>query len=611
MKRFQTATLSHDEIRMRLWRALDEGCPGTPGEYASWPVLGDVYDGFCIAKATIDGKYGLFKFPYTVGENDAIALGEPVDLLAADRGKLSGSVNLVASNVLTGDDAQEMVEALAKNNTLFARIKGSPNTNLVVFDLTSVGRPSKHAGKWQYQLAKAGLAAAIPTLISKPIHVTPGLDGHMEAGKSPVAIGAFLGAEGLENEDGTMTVRAIGTLWDSDFPEIVAEIQSKKAQLGASYEIAYLAASADRIGDKLIEIKDYQFSGGAILKKSAAAHPETQLLLASHDDTPVYDVMDEEDLPRLLAYVRGATSFTQADKLSYDQRQNLKDSDFALVQTVDGKKIRRFPIHDEAHRKNAWARLPQAKNLSDAERAEVANKIMSKAKSAGDDWAKPYKKSNGTWTKDTKEGGASMKYQGIPAEHEAAVDAIVAALKAEMKAEQDKAIAELKAAMPEFLKEKEKKKEADAEAEAKLVEAGKVLEAEKGKVVELTNQVTALTASVDGVKAELVAKTTQLAEIETKAKLAETAASLKADYGLTDEQLKEPKRAELMAKLAAAKEPLSVAEFKELISGGKVTAGKGQAPVPLFAGGGDPNHTAPDKDAIARAFPAATRVMFR
>lgn len=599
MRRFQTATLSHDEIRMRLWRELDERCPGTPGEYSSWAVLGDVYDGFCIAKASVNGKYGLYKFPYTIGDSDAIEVGDPVDLLAAERGKVSGSMNLVATNVLTGDDAKETVDELAKNNPLFAAIQDTPNTHLVVFDLTSVGRPSKHAGKWQYQLARSGLAAAIPTLISKPIHVTPGLDGHIEAGKAPVAIGAFLGAEGLENPDGTMTVRAIGTLWDSDFPDIVEEIKSKKAQLGASYEISYLSASADRIGDKLIEIKDYQFSGGAILKKSAAAHPETQLLLASKDETKVFDVMNEEDLPRLLAYVRGATSFTQADKFEYDQRPHLKDTDFALVQDVNGKTARRFPLQDTAHRHAAWAALSHAKNLSDAERAEVTARVL--VRSAGDAWAQPFMKS------DPKGGGASMKYQGIPAELESAVDAIVAALKAELKTEHDKAIAELQAAMPEFLKKKDKEK-AEAEAAAKL-ETEKA-EADK-KVVELGNQVASLTAGLEGAKAELAAKTTQLAEIEIKTKLVETAASLKADYGLTDEQLKEPKRAELMAKLAAAKEPLTVAEFKELISGGKVTAGKGKEPVPLFAGGGDPSQVAPDKDAIARSFPAAARINFR
>ncbi|HSE46337.1 MAG TPA: hypothetical protein VLA89_13510, partial [Gemmatimonadales bacterium] len=467
------------------------------------------------------------------------------------------------------------------------------------------------------------------SLIGKPIHVTTDFDAHFEAEKQPKAIGVFMGGIGLENEDGTITVRAVGTLWEGDFPDEVDEIKKNAATLGASYEIQYLAASAARVDTNVIEISAYEFSGGAILKKSAAAHPESQVLVAAQDRDTVFDVIvpfssrepagDDEAYARLLAYLKGATSFTRADKLTYDQRENLSDSDFALIQTVDGKKVRRFPIQDEAHRKNAWARLPQAKGLSDAERSEVANKIMNKAKSAGDDWAKPYKKSNGTWTKTTtKEGAAMPKYTGIPAELESAVDAIVAQLKAdaekalaEQKTASDKAAAGLQAQIDQLkadMMEKDpnsKKNKEMAEAEAKHAEA---LNAEKGKVVDLTNQVSKLTADFEGAKAELQAKTTQLEEIEAKAKLAETVASLKADYGLTDEQLKEEKRAALVAKLAAAKEPLSAAEFKALIAGGKVASGAGKEPVPLFAQRGEEQ---PDEKAIARNFPAAGAVRFR
>jgi len=221
-------------------------------------------------------------------------------------------------------------------------IKDSPNVHLVVFDLTSVGRPSHHEGPVQYQLSKKGLTKqALATLITKPIHVTPGFDGHFTAGKDPVAIGVFLGGAGIDNDDGSITLRAVGTLWDNDFPDIVKDIQEKQADLGASYEIAYLAASANRIGGSVVEIGEYEFSGGAILLKSMAAHPETALLMANKDETTVFDVMDDEDYARLIAWLRGGTSFTAADKLSYEQRNNLSDSDFGLIQTVNDRKVRR------------------------------------------------------------------------------------------------------------------------------------------------------------------------------------------------------------------------------------------------------------------------------
>jgi hypothetical protein len=70
----------------------------------------------------------------------------------------------------------------------------------------------------------------------------------------------------------------------------------------------------------------------------------------------------------------------EAKKLTTDQRNALPDSDFALIQEKDGKKIRRFPINDEAHVRNALARLPQAKDITEEERKSTLAKILKKAK---------------------------------------------------------------------------------------------------------------------------------------------------------------------------------------------------------------------------------------
>jgi chromosome segregation ATPase len=69
-----------------------------------------------------------------------------------------------------------------------------------------------------------------------------------------------------------------------------------------------------------------------------------------------------------------------AKKLSYQERKKLAKSAFALVQKKDGKEIRRFPIHDCAHARNALSRLPQAKDLSDSERATVKRKAEAAVK---------------------------------------------------------------------------------------------------------------------------------------------------------------------------------------------------------------------------------------
>jgi hypothetical protein len=621
MVKYHTAEMSHEQIRSAVQQALDtkyQGPPPEPTDYDKMPWAMEVYDDHVIHSGG-PGK-GLFKQKYTLGKaGECELIGDPE---AVEMGFVTkASMQLAASKVTTSvEEAQELMTELCDKNPLMASLKDSPNTHLVIFDLTSIGKPSNHEGQFHYQLAKSGLKAALPTLISKPIHVTAGLDGHFTAGKDPVAIGVFLGGVVIDQPDGSQVLRAIGTLWDDDFPDLVNEIKEKRADLGASYEIAYLAASASRLGGKVIEIGKYEFSGGAILYKSAAAHRETQLLMADKDTSQTFDVLDDEQLARLVAWLRGGTSFTQADTLSYKERTNLSDSDFALVQTVDGRKVRRFPIQDEAHRKNAWSRLPQAKNLSDAERSELATKIINKAKAAGDDWAKGYTKSGGEWTKGTQtKGGASMKYKGIPEDVEAVVDALIATaikdLEGSHKANMDRLVTEkaaveakLQAAMPmddegkpAFLKKKATELEAQVATLTTEVERLKPIEA----------KATEMTAAFEVAKASLATAQQELDKIAGEQKLAATITALKADYGLTDAQIKEEKRAPLIAKQAAGKEPLSIEEWKQLMTGAQVPGARGEI-VPLFAGGGDPGQGPKATPAeIAKNFPNAAKKTFR
>jgi hypothetical protein len=70
----------------------------------------------------------------------------------------------------------------------------------------------------------------------------------------------------------------------------------------------------------------------------------------------------------------------EAKKLTTEQRNALPDEDFALIQERDGKKVRRFPINDEAHVRNALTRLPQAKDITEDEKKSALAKILKKAK---------------------------------------------------------------------------------------------------------------------------------------------------------------------------------------------------------------------------------------
>lgn len=80
------------------------------------------------------------------------------------------------------------------------------------------------------------------------------------------------------------------------------------------------------------------------------------------------------------------TSKTENSMLTYKQRQELKDTDFALVfKGKDGNKVRMFPIFDEAHCKNALSRINQSKVQENLKKMgvnikEVVSKILKKAK---------------------------------------------------------------------------------------------------------------------------------------------------------------------------------------------------------------------------------------
>ena len=78
----------------------------------------------------------------------------------------------------------------------------------------------------------------------------------------------------------------------------------------------------------------------------------------------------------------------EAKKLSYKSRENLKDSDFAVVIKKGDKKIRKYPIYDAAHVRNALARLGQAAAKEGLKKLGVSvesvlKKVKSRAKKFG------------------------------------------------------------------------------------------------------------------------------------------------------------------------------------------------------------------------------------
>jgi len=68
--------------------------------------------------------------------------------------------------------------------------------------------------------------------------------------------------------------------------------------------------------------------------------------------------------------------------LTHKERSELPDSAFCYVKVINGKKVRKFPAHDEARVRNGLARLPQA-NLTRDEKQKVFRCLKAKAKKMG------------------------------------------------------------------------------------------------------------------------------------------------------------------------------------------------------------------------------------
>lgn len=84
---------------------------------------------------------------------------------------------------------------------------------------------------------------------------------------------------------------------------------------------------------------------------------------------------------RHLSVIEKVTDWFQKAKLTAAKEDALDDSDFALVVTRDGKKVRKYPIHDKAHVRNALARAAQMMNEG-GEAAKDAKAALPKIRAA-------------------------------------------------------------------------------------------------------------------------------------------------------------------------------------------------------------------------------------
>jgi len=105
--------------------------------------------------------------------------------------------------------------------------------------------------------------------------------------------------------------------------------------------------------------------------------------------------LDALELQATLARDKRNLSFSERVKdmvskavLTASAENKLSDDDFALVETKDGKKVRKYPIHDKAHVRNALARAAQmikAGGEAEADAKTALPKIRAAAKTMGID----------------------------------------------------------------------------------------------------------------------------------------------------------------------------------------------------------------------------------
>ncbi len=168
-------------------------------------------------------------------------------------------------------------------------VPGHPNRVPFSGILTRVDEPSDKpvggANGKRVLIPKAVAEAALASLLGMGVDYQPNLSGHDPRKKIGVITGATVEGDGVHIE---------GFLYGADFPAVVAEIQSKKALLGFSYEAQ---SHVNDWNSDPVEVTSCVFTGAAILFKSAAAYTTTSLEASASSEID----MTKEELQAMLA----------------------------------------------------------------------------------------------------------------------------------------------------------------------------------------------------------------------------------------------------------------------------------------------------------------------
>jgi len=182
---------------------------------------------------------------------------------------------------------------------------------------------------------------------------------------------------------------AYGIFHKSNFDEdykLIKELM-EKGVLCISFE-----AWGNRIynADKTYTLKNIEFAGGALLIKTSPAFPGSEVMEFSNKErvlelAKVFTEPDKFIYEGQEEYFIFELEGEDGKKLSYKEREALSDDMFAIVKTVNDKKIRMYPIQDENHVRAALSRLGQEGPKATLKRMgisieEVKRKVLKRAK---------------------------------------------------------------------------------------------------------------------------------------------------------------------------------------------------------------------------------------
>ena len=154
-------------------------------------------------------------------------------------------------------------------------------------------RPPNGADGHRVFISTEVAEAALPTLIGMGVDVDTGFKDHDKRLKVGVITNAYI-------EDDDLIVE--GHLFQKDFEKEVHYIKNNKSSLGMSYEISDV--EVENTAAPVWKLQRFTFTGGAILRKSAAAYQDTSIAASRQQIESLEEFFAVPDLAEaLLAYV--------------------------------------------------------------------------------------------------------------------------------------------------------------------------------------------------------------------------------------------------------------------------------------------------------------------